>query len=56
MLAEESKKANGVTFIWVTDGLGWKGARKNLEEIFNELETLYNINDLDNKILTTIIK
>ncbi|MGB4627599.1 MAG: type II restriction endonuclease, partial [Erysipelotrichaceae bacterium] len=56
MLAEESKKVNGVTFIWVTDGLGWKGARKNLEETFNELETLYNINDLDNKILTTIIK
>ena len=56
MLAEESKNVNGVTFIWVTDGLGWKGARKNLEETFNELETLYNINDLDNKILTTIIK
>ena len=51
MLAEESKKVNGVTFIWFTDGLGWKGARKNLEETFNELETLYNINDLDNGIL-----
>lgn len=30
--------------------------KNNLEETFNELETLYNINDLDNKILTTIIK
>lgn len=51
MLAEESKKVDGVTFIWVTDGLGWKSARKNLEETFNELETLYNIDDLDNGVL-----
>ncbi len=51
MLAEESKKVDGVTFIWITDGLGWKSARKNLEETFNELETLYNINDLDNEVL-----
>jgi type II restriction enzyme len=51
MLAEESKQVKGVTFIWFTDGLGWIGARKNLEETFNELETLYNIDDLDNGIL-----
>ena len=51
MLAEESKKVNGVTFIWFTDGMGWKGAKKNLEETFNELDTLYNIEDLDNGVL-----
>lgn len=51
MLAEESKKVDGVTFIWFTDGLGWKSAKKNLEETFNELETLYSINDLDNGVL-----
>ena len=51
MLAEESKKVDGVTFIWFTDGLGWKSARKNLEETFNELPTLYSINDLDNGVL-----
>lgn len=51
MLAEESKRVKGVTFIWFTDGLGWIGARKNLEETFNELDTLYNIDDLDNGIL-----
>lgn len=50
MLAEESKKVNGLTFIWITDGQGWKTARKNLEETFNELDTIYNINDLDNGI------
>ena len=54
MLAEESRKVKGVTFIWVTDGLGWIGARKNLEETFNELPALYNISDLDNGILNNL--
>ncbi len=55
MLASESKKVNGVTFIWFTDGLGWIGARKNLEETFNEMTTIYNINDLENGVLTGLI-
>ena len=54
MLAEESKKVNGVTFIWFTDGQGWNGARKNLEETFNELPTIYSINDLDNGVLENL--
>ena len=54
MLAEESKKVDGVTFIWFTDGLGWKSARKNLEETFNELDTLYNIDDLDKGVLNKL--
>ena len=56
MLAEESKKVKGVTFIWFTDGIGWKSARKNLEEAFNELDTIFNINDLETNILEKIIK
>ena len=55
MLAQESKKVEGVTFIWFTDGQGWNSARKNLEETFNELDTLYNISDLENGILNEII-
>ena len=51
LLAQESKKIGGVTFIWFTDGTGWNSARKNLEETFNELETMYNIDDLENGIL-----
>lgn len=54
MLAQESKKVNGVTFIWFTDGTGWISARKNLEETFNELGTMYNIDDLDNGILNQL--
>lgn len=56
MLAQESRKVEGVTFIWFTDGTGWKSARKNLEETFNELDTIYNINDLENGIINKILK
>ena len=51
MLAEESKKVSGVTFVWFTDGTGWHGARKNLEETFNTMDTIYNIDDLENGVL-----
>ncbi len=54
MLAQESKKVDGVTFIWFTDGTGWKSARKNLEETFNELETIYNIDDLEHGVLENL--
>lgn len=54
MLAQESKKVEGVTFIWFTDGTGWNSAKKNLEETFNELETMYNIDDLEHGILETL--
>ena len=51
MLAEEAKKVTGVTFIWFTDGTGWNNAKHNLEETFNVLETIYNIEDLENGVL-----
>ena len=51
MLAKEAKKVDGVTFIWFTDGLGWISARKNLEETFNEMNTIYNIDDLEHGVL-----
>src|SRR5574344_928811 len=41
MLAEEANETKGITFIWITDGVAWNGARKNLEETFNTLDTLY---------------
>lgn len=56
LLANKVKNINGLTFIWITDGTGWKNARRNLEETFNELDTLYNINDLENGVLNKVIK
>lgn len=51
MIAEESKNINNFSFVWITDGAGWKSARRNLEETFNVLDNLYNINDLDSFVL-----
>lgn len=50
-LAQEVATINGVTFIWFTDGCGWNSARNNLEETFEVLDTVYNIQDLENGII-----
>lgn len=50
MLAEESKNISGFKFVWITDGNGWKSARKNLKETFLVLDTIYNIKDLEDGI------
>ena len=50
-LTNEIKNILGVTFVWFTDGEGWKDARHNLEETFDVLDNLYNINDLENGIV-----
>lgn len=49
-LATEIKDIPGVTFVWFTDGEGWNSARHNLEETFDILDTLYNIQDLEDGI------
>lgn len=49
-LATEIKGIPGVTFVWFTDGEGWNSARHNLEETFDILDTLYNIQDLEDGI------
>jgi len=56
MLALESKNIKGFKFVWFTDGIGWKSARKNLEETFDVLEDLYSIHDLENDIISKVIK
>lgn len=54
MIAEESKQIKNFEFVWITDGKGWKSARRNLKETFLILPTLYNINDLENGIFEEI--
>lgn len=56
MLAQEANNVKGFKFIWITDGIGWHSASRNLEETFDILEHLYNINDLENGILNKILK
>ena len=54
MLAQELSGMKEVTFIWITDGTGWNSAKGNLEETFNELDTIYNINELENGMVENI--
>lgn len=50
-IALEAKSIDGFEFVWFTDGQGWVSARNNLEETFDVLEHLYNINDLENGVI-----
>ena len=53
-LAQEVATIEGVTFIWFTDGCGWNSAKNNLEETFDVLDTVYNIQDLEEGILQNL--
>ena len=56
LIARESKDIEGFKFIWITDGIGWNSARKNLEQTFDFLDNIYNIEDLQKGILKEILK
>lgn len=53
-LANESNTIHGFTFVWFTDGKGWISARNNLEETFDIMEHIYNINDMDSGIMSSV--
>ncbi len=55
-LAWETEEIDGFTFVWFTDGKGWTSARHNLEETFDVMEHIYNINDMENGIITEVFK
>ena len=54
MIAEEARSVVGVEFVWVTDGGGWRSARRNLEETFNTMEHLYNICDMEDGVFLSL--
>lgn len=54
-IALESQSINGFTFVWITDGQGWRHARHNLKETFDVLATLYNISDLEGGVLKALV-
>lgn len=55
-IAQEVDTINGVAFVWFTDGKGWTSARHNLEETFDVMEHIYNINDLESGIIDEVFK
>lgn len=46
-LSADINKIDNVEFVWITDGNGWKSAKKNLEEAYNKIEYLFTIFDLE---------
>lgn len=50
-IALESKEIEGFKFVWFTDGKGWLPSRNNLEETFDVLDDVYNINDLESGVI-----
>lgn len=50
-IAQEVDTIDGFTFVWFTDGKGWQSARRNLEETFDVLDTMYSISDMENGII-----
>ena len=47
MLAQEADTIDGFTFVWFTDGIGWKSAKGNLRETFEVMEHVYSIDDME---------
>ena len=51
MLSQEADTIDGFTFVWFTDGIGWKSARGNLRETFEVMDTIYSIDDMENGVM-----
>lgn len=51
MLSQEADTIDGFTFVWFTDGIGWKSARGNLRETFEVMENVYSIEDMESGII-----
>lgn len=54
MLSQEADTIDGFTFVWFTDGIGWKSARGNLRETFEVMEHIYSIDDMEAGIMRDI--
>lgn len=48
-------KAQGIEFIWITDGEGWKSTLKPLREYFDKADYLLNLEMLKENLLNKII-
>lgn len=55
-ISQEVDTIDGVTFVWFTDGKGWRPSKNNLEETFDVMKHIYNIDDLENNIIGEVFK
>lgn len=54
MLSQEADTIDGFTFVWFTDGIGWKSARGNLRETFEVMENIYSIDDMEHDVMIKV--
>ena len=52
LLSQHADAIDGFTFVWFTDGIGWKSARGNLRETFEVMDTIYSIDDMEQNIMS----
>ncbi|WP_157823751.1 DpnII family type II restriction endonuclease [Mesoplasma syrphidae] len=43
-------------FIWFTDGIGWRTAKNQIREAYEEIENLFNLSDLENHLIEGLLK
>ena len=55
-LADDINNLEHYRFIWVTDGIGWKSARRNLEESYQHQLFLATLKDLETNFLMKEIR
>ncbi|MGN0091587.1 MAG: type II restriction endonuclease [Alistipes sp.] len=53
-IATETAALSDFTFVWFTDGKGWESAKHNLEETFDVLPNIYNIDDMEHGVMMKI--
>ncbi|MGE4287019.1 MAG: type II restriction endonuclease [Phycisphaerae bacterium] len=55
-LSKQIGDVDGLKFVWVTDGIGWKSAKNNLRETFEAMEHIYSIDDLQKGAFERLFK
>jgi type II restriction enzyme len=45
-----------LSFIWVTDGIGWKTTKNSLRETFDAIDYIFNIKMLEEKLLEILLQ
>lgn len=49
-VAKKINSVEGFEFVWITDGIGWKKAKEQLNEAYDEIPNVYNLNTLQDFI------
>ncbi|MCD4756488.1 type II restriction endonuclease [bacterium] len=51
----KSLKQDDFDFVWITDGLGWEGDRLHLEEAFNQIDYIFNLDMIKQGVLDEVL-